>query len=97
MWWPSDCETPRKPSQRTGTMGLFISLAAFFETASMSSPIRPIGHSDCTEMPLCSGNNCSISATSLASFLSPPKTMSFSWKSEVKFIVPKVSTPVVPT
>ena len=32
-----------------------------------------------------------------ASFLSPPKTMSFSWKSEVKFIVPKVSTPVVPT
>ena len=62
----------------------------------MSSPIRPIGHSDWIEMPLFSGNSTSISSIILASFLSPPKTMSFSWKSEVNFIVPKVSTPVVP-
>ena len=62
----------------------------------MSSPIRPMGHSDCTEMPLLSGNSVSSSSISLASFLSPPKTMSFSWKSEVKFIVTKVLTPVVP-
>ena len=29
MWWPSDCDTPRKPSQRTGTIGLPIFLATF--------------------------------------------------------------------
>ena len=66
------------------------------ETASMSSPIRPIGHSDCTVMPWLSGNSTSISSMILASFLSPPKTMSFSWKSEVNCMVTKVSTPVVP-
>ncbi len=97
MWWPSDCDTPRNPSQRTGTTGLASSAPIFFDTASMSSPIRPIGHSDCTVMPLLSGNSASISWISLASFLSPPKTMSFSWKSEVKLISVKVSTPVVPT
>jgi hypothetical protein len=30
----------------------------------------------------------------LSSFLSPPKTMSFSWKSDVNCIVTKVSMPV---
>src|SRR3990167_1195259 len=84
MWWPSDCDTPRKPSQRTGTMvWLSYSLDFFFDTASMSSPMRPIGHSDCTEMPLFSGNSSWISSTIFSSFLSPPKTMSFSWQSEV--------------
>ncbi len=97
MWWPSDCETPRKPSQRTGTMTLSSSFAFFLETASMSSPIRPMGHSDWTVIPLLSGNSASTSSMILASFLSPPKTMSFSWKSEVKSIVTKVFTPVVPT
>ncbi|MNV96932.1 hypothetical protein D3C71_1919900 [compost metagenome] len=62
----------------------------------MSSPIRPIGHSDWMETPLFSGNRVSTSSISLASFLSPPKTMSFSWKSEVKFMVTKAFTPVVP-
>ena len=35
-----------QPSQRTGTTGLPMAAAAFLDTASMSSPIRPIGHSD---------------------------------------------------
>ena len=43
---------PRNPSQRTGTTVLPISLFFFFETASMSSPMSPMGHSDWTEMPL---------------------------------------------
>ncbi len=85
-----------KTLARTGTTSLPMSFDFFLETASMSSPIRPIGHSDCTEMPLLSGNRPSISSMILASFLSPPKTMSFSWKSEVKFIVTNVFTPVVP-
>jgi hypothetical protein len=56
MWWPSDCDTPRKPSQRTGTMVLpSYSLAFFFETASMSSPIRPIGHSTGSRCPCSAG------------------------------------------
>ena len=63
----------------------------------MSSPIRPMGHSDWTLMPLTSGKSMLISSMSFSSFLSPPKTMSFSWKSEVKFMVPKVFTPVWPT
>ena len=62
----------------------------------MSSPIRPIGHSDWIEMPFTSGNSSLISSMTLCSFLSPPKTMSFSWKSEVKCIVPQLSTPVSP-
>ena len=97
MWWPSDWLTPRKPSQRTGTIVWpAYSLVFFFETASMSSPIRPIGHSLWIEMPLFSGNRSWISSMILSSFLSPPKTMSFSWKSEVNCIVTKVSMPVVP-
>ena len=67
-----------------------------FDTASMSSPMRPIGHSDWTVMPRLSGNSSWISSMILASFLSPPKTMSFSWKSEVNCMVTKVSMPVVP-
>ncbi len=97
MWWPRDWDTPRKPSQRTGTMvWLPCSLDFFFDTASMSSPIRPMGHSDWTEMPLFNGNSAWISSMIFSSFLSPPKTMSFSWKSEVNCMVTKVSTPVVP-
>jgi hypothetical protein len=68
----------------------------FLLTASMSSPIRPIGHSLWMLMPLFSGNSTWISSMILSSFLSPPKTMSFSWKSLVNCMVTKVSTPVVP-
>ncbi|MNL45852.1 hypothetical protein D3C87_1685290 [compost metagenome] len=96
MWWPSDCDTPRNPSQRTGTIVLLISFFFLRDTASMSSPIRPIGHSDWIVTPLLSGKSCSISSITFSSFLSPPKTMSFSWKSEVNCMVTKVSMPVVP-
>jgi hypothetical protein len=65
-------------------IGLPISADLLRATASMSSPIRPIGHSDWIEMPLTSGNRSLISSMTLPSFLSPPKTMSFSWKSDVK-------------
>ena len=89
--------TPRKPSQRTGTMVWPpCSLLFFLLTASMSSPIRPMGHSLWMLMPLFNGNRSWISSMILSSFLSPPKTMSFSWKSEVNCIVTKVSTPVMP-
>ena len=96
MWWPSDCDTPRNPSQRTGTIVFPVSRFFFFETASMSSPMRPIGHSDWMVIPLASGNRSLISSMIFSSFLSPPKTMSFSWKSEVNCMVTKVSTPVWP-
>ena len=47
-----------------------------------------------TEMPRFKGKINSISSISLASFLSPPKTMSFSWKLDVTCIATQLLTPV---
>ena len=62
----------------------------------MSSPISPTGHSDCTEIPRARGKSPAISSVILASFLLPPKTMSFSWKSLVNWKLTKLSMPGVP-
>ena len=72
MWWPSDCETPRKPSQRTGITSISSSSRIFFALASMSSPIRPIGHSDWTEIPFASGKSARISRPIISSRCAPP-------------------------
>ena len=72
MWCPSDCETPRKPSQLHGITGRSSSFVTFFATALMSSPMRPTGHSDRTEMPFASGKSSFASLSRSASFLSPP-------------------------
>src|SRR5574341_20969 len=57
MCWPRDWDTPRKPSHRTGTIGMLSSFATRFETASMSSPMSPTGHSDRMPMPRPSGKS----------------------------------------
>ena len=72
MWCPSDWETPRKPSQLQGTTGRSSSFDIVLATALMSSPMRPTGHSDRTEMPFASGKSSFVSRSSCASFLSPP-------------------------
>ena len=72
MWCPSDCETPRKPSQLHGMTGRSSSFDICLATELMSSPMRPTGHSDSTEMPLASGKSSFASRRSTASFLSPP-------------------------
>ena len=72
MWCPSDWDTPRKPSQLHGITGRSSSAVIFLATALMSSPMRPTGHSESTEMPLASGKSSFASLRSTASFLSPP-------------------------